>query len=295
MGIQRSFSGSIALATVLVGSLSFVRAARAADADPVLEKVVGLEKKTEADTTAKSNEALVGDAKAAADLYRECEGKDPYRDRILAIVGSITRFKQDDVCKIAFTTLGDIGDLKGAKYVRPFLRPFDDAKVPVNLEMAVTVAKQLPDDSLVEPLLAIADASKNYSFAAKAVEALGSFSAVKSKREKILTELVKTVQKSQPGAKGKYGGGNGGGEGTDGGTPMDGSVSDGSYGQSNQGKSARWPALSGALPDALNRLTGTICGSADEWFATYKEHKSKLSVLFVADAANKGDAKDPAK
>lgn len=301
MGIQRSLVGSIAFATLFVGSLTFGRPARAAEPDLMLEKVVALEKKATADATAKSNEALMGDAKAAADLYRESEGKDPYRDRLLAIVGAITKVRQDDVCRTALTVLGEIGDLRGAKYLRGYLRPLDDAKIPVAVETAVVVAKQLPDDSLVEPLLAIVDTSKNFTLAGKAIEALGSFAAVKSKREKILTELVKTVQKSQPGAKGKYGGG-GGGDGTSGGTAMDGSATggpsadgsaagEGSPGFSGQGQSARWPALSGPLPEALNRLTGTICGSAEEWFSTYKEHKSKLSVLFVADAANKGGTK----
>lgn len=291
MGIHRS----LAFATCSVLAIGFARGARAADPDPMLERVVALEKKTEADTTAKSFDALVGDARAALTLHRDLEGKDALKDRALAIVGALTKVRQDDVCRVAFGILGEMGDLKGAKYLRPNLRPLDDDKIPLAVEMSVVVAKQLPDDSLVEPLLAIVDASKNYSLAAKAIEALGSFAAVKSKREKILTELVKTVQKSQPGQKGKYGGGVGSGDGTDGGTPMDGSVSgDGAPGTTSQGKSARWPALSGPLPDALNRLTGTVCGSADEWFATYKEHKSKLSVLFVTDVANKG-GKDGAK
>ena len=43
--------------------------------------------------------------------------------------------------------------------------------------------------------------------AAKAMESLGAFGAVKNKREKILVELSKTTQQNKPGQKGHSGSG----------------------------------------------------------------------------------------
>jgi hypothetical protein len=272
----------------------------AADPDPMLEKIAALEKQVEADIAAKAYDALVGDGKSAVALHKEAVGKDALRDRLLAILGGLTRVRADDVCKLALLQLGETGDLKGAKYLRSFLRPVDAFKIPIGTETSIEVAKKLPDSSLVEPLLDIVDASKNVACAAKAVDALGYFGGVKNKREKILVELCKSIQRNKPGQKGSQAGGgsgdgaiSGGGGSGDGGATgggMDGSVDSGSSGSftAGQAASARWPALSAALPGALNKLTGTVCGSAEDWFGMVKEHKSSLKLLFVADGAAAG-------
>lgn len=298
MGIRPS-----AAFVVLAAALAAPSPARAGDPDPLLEQLSTLEKTTEADIAAKAYDALVTDARNAAQLHKDAAGKDALRDRALAVVGSIVKVRNDDLQKAAIAILGDIGDEKGAKYVRGFLRPIDDLKVPAAVEATLAVIPKLPDDGLVEPLLQMVDASKNYGVAAKAITALGSFTASRRKREKILLELVKSVQKNQPGGKGKYGGGGGGGEGTSGGSAMDGSGSGGSGngegnsgeggtagGFTSQGQTDRWGPLSAALPEALTKLTGTAGSSAQEWFQLVKDNKGKLSALFVADAAS-GDKK----
>ena len=294
MGTRTTFAFVLAL-----GSLGVSAVARAGDPDPMLEKLTALEKRASADIEAKAEDPLVGDAIEAANLHKECAGKDALQERALAIVGGIAKVRIDSVAKLAILRLGEIGDLRGAKFIRGFLKPMDEGKVPVTLDAALDAAKKLPDSSLVEPLLQIVDASKNFAVAAKAITALGAFGAIKSKRERILVELAKTVQKAQPGGKGKYGGGGGGGEGAIGGSDggssgNDGDAGgDGAGGTASQGSSARWPALSAALPAALNQLTGTQAGSAEDWFGLVKQHKGKLSALFVNDGAT--PAKDAPK
>ena len=279
-----------------LGLLTFAGTASAADPDPLLEKIAALEKQVDADLAAKANDALVGDAKSAVMLHKEAVGKDVLRDRILAILGLITKVKADDILKVALLQLGETRDLRAAKYLRSFLRPVDTFKVSVGTETAIEVSKKLPDSSLVEPLIEIVDSSKNVAVAAKAIDALGYFGAVKNKREKILLELCKSVQRNMPGQRGSQAGGAGGDGAITGGSAngdggastsgMDGSVDTGpgTY-TSGQAASARWPALSEALPAALNKLTGTVCSSAQDWFAMVKEHKSSLKILFVNDGA----------
>lgn len=279
MGIRSTLAFACVAATFSVAGTAF-----AADPDPLLQKFADLEKKVAADTSAKAFDALVHDASAAADLYKEAEGKDAFKDRALAIVGGLTKHKDDGVCKASLITLGDIGDLRGARFLRPNLRPMDEGKVPVAVDVSIDVAKKIPDTSLVEPLLAMVDSSKNYAVAAKALDALGAFGAIKNKRERILVELTKTVMKNRPGQKGQAGGG--GGEDTGSGpSGSDGNIGGDAYGNPNGGNAARWPALSAALPKALNELTGTSCNSAEDWSTMVKEHKDNLKVLFVNDGA----------
>ncbi len=47
------------------------------------------------------------------------------------------------------------------------------------------------------------------------------------------------------------------------------------------GPTARWNALTRVLPHALSELTGQDIASLEDWFILAKEHKSKLSALFV--------------
>ena len=60
-------------------------------------------------------------------------------------------------------TLGDIGDPRGAKYIKPYLRQRDPKKAPDLLKVAVAVSAEVCDASLVGPLLKIVLKSKTYA------------------------------------------------------------------------------------------------------------------------------------
>jgi len=279
MGILRTVLVSSALTLGSGGSIGF-----AADEDPLLEKLAELEAKVVEHTTAKSPEELKTDASTALALYRENAGKDPHRDRILKILGGLTKHKNDDVVREALVDLGETGDREGARYVKPFLKPCDDPKPTVGLETAIIVCKKLPHESLAEPLLAIVDDSKNLKVAAKAMESLGAFGLVKSKREKILEGLVKSVARSQSGGRGAAGKEN------------NANPDAGLGNTSNSGAGNRWKELSEVLPAALNELTGHSESSAVAWFTTYKDRKGKLGSLFTdLDQAAKDAAKEAGK
>jgi hypothetical protein len=237
--------------------------------DEKLERVVALEAKVTADLSAKSYDALQEDAKSTAALDKEVEGKAPYHDRLFKILRELSRSKVDDVCKAAIRAVGEAGNADdGARIVRAFLRPVDDDSPSTALLTSLETIPQIPDDSLVEPLLKIVTDSKNYSVAAKAVEALGSFKAAKRKREKIVEELVKTVQKDTPGGQSRMG--------KDNQTNPDQPVGN----NPGQGAAARWGLLSAALPKALNTLTGQSVATAEEWFTAVKQAKGHLGTLF---------------
>ena len=103
---------------------------------------------------------------------------------------------------------------------------------------------------------------------------------MKSKREKILEALVKSVAKSKSGGRGAAGKENVGNP-------------DAPLGNtSNSGASNRWKELSEVLPTALNELTGHSESSAEGWFETVKNRKGKLGTLFTdLDQAAKDAAK----
>lgn len=275
----RTLWASIALATLGGGAL-----ATAADEDPIVVKIAELEAKVVEHTTAKSVEQLKADAAEALVLYRENAGKDPHRDRILKIFGGLAKHKSDDVVREALVDLGETGDKEGAKILRPFLKPCDDPKPTVELETAILVCKKLPHEVLADPLLAIVDDSKNLKVAAKAMESLGAFGLVRSKREKILEGLVKSIAKSQSGGRGAAGKEN------------NANPDAGLGNTSNAQAGNRWKELSEVLPATLNELTGHSESSAAGWFVTFKNNKGKLSALFAdLDQAAKDAAKEGGK
>ena len=131
------------------------------------------------------------------------------------------------------------------------------------------MAAVLPDDSLVEPLLAMVEDSKNFSVAGRAMETLGAFGTVKRKREKILETLAKTTERVKPGGQPRHG------------ATSNESNPEGGLGSSQGGTAARWSVLSPILPKTLNKLTGRSYPTPDEWFIAVKENKGRLKGLFV--------------
>jgi hypothetical protein len=125
-----------------------------------------------------------------------------------------------------------------------------------------------PDETLIDPLMKIVDDSKNVEVAAKSMEALGSFGRHKRRREALLEDLVKTVQRVQPGGRGQAGKEN------------QTNPEAGAGSKTGGNAQARWTALSPVLPKTLNDLTGQNFGSTEDWFAVFKEHKRDLGGLF---------------
>jgi len=272
----RTLWASIALTALAGGGI-----ASAADEDPIVAKLVDLEAKVAEHTAAKSIDQLKADAAEALVLYRENAGKDPHRERILKVFAGLAKHKSDDVVREALIDLGETGDREGAKILRPFLKPCDDPKPTVALETAILVCKKLPHEVLADPLLAIVDDSKNLKVAAKAMESLGAFGLVKSKRERILEGLVKSIAKSQSGGRGAAGKEN------------NANPDAGLGNTSNAPAGNRWKELSEVLPVVLNELTGHSETSAEAWFVTFKDRKGKLSALFAdLDQAAKDAAKE---
>jgi hypothetical protein len=178
--------------------------------------------------------------------------------------------------------LGEMGDPRGSRYVRPFLHQHDLKKSDELLEKAVAVAGKLPDDDLVEPLLRIVEKSKTFGIAAAAMRSLGHFGHVKRYRKQILERLVKTVKKNKPGGRPGMRGSSGGGL-----DPY--ATGSGSVPYPNQSDpSARWGVLAGALPGALNALTGQKVASAADWFSVFDGAKRDLDSLFVLEDEEDG-------
>jgi hypothetical protein len=256
---------------LVVAPLLFPLTARAEDPAPVdekLEKVKALEASAAEHGAANAEAALCEDAKAAAALYKECEGKEPYRTRIVKVLGALTRERSDTVQKSGLEAIADTGDEDAGKYAKPFLKPVQEGAVPPLLSVAIQTAAKAPDETLIDPLFKVLEDSKNAAVAAEAMEALGAFGRHKRRRARLLEDLVKCVQRVQPGGKGQAG--------KDNQTNPEAGVGN----KQGDGAQARWTTLSPVLPKTLNQLTGQSFTSTEDWFAVVKEHKRDLGALF---------------
>ena len=226
---------------------------------------------------AKDYEALDEDLTRARTLYEEASGDDKLRGQLVDLVGSIAKgCKSEVVAPFVLDALADMGDLRGAKYIKPYLKQRNLKVSSSLLQKAVAVSADVPDPSLVEPLLRIVEKSKTYGIAADAIESLARFGECKKKRRKILERLCKSIKKSKPGGRpGMRGGG-----GMDDGSGNMGNAT--AMGQEG-GASARWNALARVLPSALNSLTGRDIHQAADWFELVRESKGKLALLFTED------------
>ncbi len=243
--------------------------ARAEDASqtPLEAEASALEKTVAAHVKAKDADALVADMDALLLLYRRAGEEDDVQARLVAAIGSITKFskkgKGEDVLDLALTVLGETTDLRAAPYVKPFLKQRDVKKAGRLLLTAIFAAGRLPDEGLVEPLLKLVEKSKDYEVAADAIRALGNYKSCKKKRELILVRLVKSVQKGKPS----------GNAGLD---PLRAKPKVLKKGSPVE----RWAVLSEVLPDALNKLTGQNLARATTWFEIVQESQRTIGKLF---------------
>lgn len=218
---------------------------------------------------------LEDDLKQAQTLYAEAHAEDKLCGQLIKLVGSLTRGSKDvPLATAMLRTLAEIGDPRGARYVKPYLRQRDKKQASSMLAIAVEAAADVPHASLVKPLLEIVLKSKTYGIAAKCAGTLGHYRSVKKTRSTIVETLLKTLKRSKPGGQPRMGRSSPSLDGSGGGT--------GGSGQGG-GASARWAALSGAIPRALRRLTGQDFSGAEEWIAVLKEYKGKYGRLFTED------------
>jgi hypothetical protein len=261
----------IALATVLATAVG-TGGARAADTptetDPLVKKVVEHEALVAQHVKDKAVKALLEDAKAACALHKEVAARDDLRKRALATLETIVKNqKEESGRKTALEHVGSTGDVDAMKIVKPYLKQPDREKSNPVLLCAIQVAGLLPTSDCVEPLLGMVEDSKVVEVSAAAMEALGSFGKIKNKREKILTELCRTVAKWTPAGVARP-------KQTSPGTDDSGGST---TGESTVGK--RWTTLAPILPTTLNKLTGQKVNTAEQWFQVVKDTPD-LGVLF---------------
>ena len=138
----------------------------------------------------------------------------------------------------SINTNGDSNSSRSTKHAE------DPKRASDTLKAAVEAASQLPDPSLVAPLLKIVTRSKTTGIMEEAVFALGKFKDARKYRGRILETLVGEAKKVKPGNRPRMRGSQDSLNGN--GTP---------YGRES-GPGARWAALSASVPVALRELTG---------------------------------------
>ncbi len=255
--------------------------ANAADTsgEDVLERYKVIEKDLKAHKKAKELRKLREDIKSLEKLYVDAEHDDDVRVKIVNLVGSLTKAKRNEQMVImGLHGLGDLGDPRGAKFVRAKLRQPNVKQASNTLEAAVATAADVVHPSLVAPLLKIVCKSKTLGVAADAIQSLGRYGRCEKKRVRILTTIVDSVRKDRTGGV-AGGGGSGGARGGSGGTstnPEQGPLPPARAGSTSN----RWGTLSRVLPGAMNELTGQDIGTADEWIDLVRDSRGSLGDIF---------------
>lgn len=263
-----------ALAAVLsIGGASAVLAADPA-ADAALKeataKVVEIEGLAKQHQEAKADDALRVDITNAVKLAGELSDA-KLKTRCIQIIGTIMKgTTHDDLERIALKAFGDLGNPAAGPMITLYLaQPVPDMQPPLLLD-AIECAGKIKSDDNVGALLVLVNKSDILPVAAGALKALSNFGQSKRMREKILDELVGTVEKDRPGISYRWRGA--GNMGT-------------RFRTSNgirTGEDARnrYEALAGEMCTGLNKLTGQNVASPEEWFDLRKKYKSSLAELF---------------
>jgi hypothetical protein len=235
-------------------------------ADEAVGRVVDLEKAVEAHKRDKDAVGLRKDLDDVAAAHKATE--DPkLRGRLNALFGVILKATRDESLeKAALQVIGDLGDPDNWKHVRPYVSQPDPKVAPPLVTEGLEAAGKLKNDDAVPHLLRIVEKSKVYPVAANAMRALGNFGASKRHREKILEEMVTTVRRAQPGGRGM--------------TKSDPDTGD-TIGGKNAPADSKWGALSPALVEAANKLTGQSVATPQDWFDLYDRYKADLGGLFA--------------
>jgi hypothetical protein len=227
-------------------------------------KVTELEVRLKEHVAAKAVAALLEDAHQATLLHKVAGEAAALKKRLLAVHETVLKsVKEDREREKVFEELVATGDPAGGKLLKPFLKQPNVKEAEGLLLAAIKAAGVLACPENVDPLMLVFEKSKHLGAAAAALEALGGFREVKSRREKILETVAKSVQQNMPGTRpGPRGSGGGVGDPVpDTGTPN----------PNGSDASARWSTLAPVLPRALNRLTGRNIATAEQWFMMVRQ------------------------
>ncbi len=263
----------------LLGVIAAPRAPAAADdpapgAGDLPTKVSELEARLKEHVAAKAAAALLEDAHQATLLHKLAGEAAVLKKRLLAVHETVLRsVKEDREREKVFEELVSTGDPAGGRLLKPYLKQPNVKEADSLLLAAIKAAGVLACPENADPLLLVFEKSKHLGAAAAALEALGGFREVKSRREKILETVAKSVQQNMPGTRpGPRGPGGGVGDPVpDTGTPN----------PNGSDASARWAALAPVLPRALNHLTGRSIATAEQWFLTVRQ-VDRLAELFAS-------------
>jgi hypothetical protein len=275
-----TFHGIAGLAVWAVGCLAMLCGVGAATAAPTAEEletsIAALELEVKEHLTTKAPGPLLLDGQKAAAIYPDTKDVPAARKRLKLIFETVLKAMKEDVDrKAAFDILVGTKDPELGPLLRPYLRQGNVKESDPLLLAAIRSAGALPCSENAEPLLTIYDKSKHMVATTAAMEALGAFRTVRSRREKILETLVTDVKRVKPGGRPGVRGGGGSGMGEDpGGT--------GSNNPSPGDPAARWGMLSPLLPKVCNQLTGQNIGSAEMWFLAWDDARRPAD-LFAAD------------
>jgi hypothetical protein len=267
---HRSIALRIALALGCVGGLgAFGGPAQAGDpaADAALKeasaKIDALVKDVQVHLSGGVGaDVLIGDISLAAKAAAEMSDA-KLKGRCIDLIGTLMKgTSADDVERAAMKAFGQLGDSSAGRYIAPliFQPAFKDN--PPLLNDAIECAAKIKSDDTVEPLIRIVEKSDVLPLAVSAMRALSNFGSSKRMRERILDELLSTVERDRPGRTGRM-------------NP---------FGRVNvkTGEDAknRYEALVGEMVTACNKLTGQNVASAEDWWALRKQHKGALGELF---------------
>jgi len=268
LGLVGLCAGGLGASAAIAGDLPATPpAATAADAAAryaELDKQIGLHLKDKAADSLKLDLAEVGkEVKATADPT--------LRTKFGALLGRILDGTSDDgTQKAAIAAIGDTADGSLFRYLRRWVAQPDAKAEPPMLSTAIAAAGKLLSNDAVGPLVTIVEKSKLYSLSTAAMEALANFGQNKRVRVKILTDLISTVAKDRPGVGNRWDASKGDPEAT-------------ARTRTGEESRARWGALSGTLVVCLNRMTGTNCATAEDWFGLHDKYKGRLDSLFTKE------------
>jgi hypothetical protein len=216
----------------------------------------------------KNNDALKADIKEIAKAYPAAFPK--HQEKYGGLFALISKqVKEDDVQRAIIKAVGETKNDAIFYVIRPFLQQPDKKAVPTLMKDAIEATAKMVPESAVPLLMSIVTDSKEFNISAVAMKALGSYGDNKRVRQGILRDCIATVSKDQP-SRGfrwkKDGAGN---------------IYETANLRSGNESQLRWGALSPALVESMNKLTGQNCGSADDWITLFTKYKSNTGELFT--------------